>query len=262
MKLPTGFAVSSAHASTKKSPNTLRRRLRTYGAALLIVQLAAACSSPENSAESKKDAVAGSATTSGADAATTALAADTKLVVVFGDSLFAGYNLNQKEGFAPALERALNAQGTKTSVFNAGVSGDTTAAGSQRLAFTLDGLPRKPDLVIVGLGGNDMLRGLDAKETRKNLDAILTELDKRNIPAMLSGMVAAPNLGADYAATFNPIYADLARAHNVPLYPFFLEGVATHKDLLLPDGIHPNAKGIDIIVTNISPLVVTTLKAE
>src|SRR3546814_4600086 len=105
------------------------------------------------------------------------------------------------------------------------VSGDTSAAGLQRLAFTLDGLDRKPDLVIVGLGANDMLRGLSPRATRANLEAILTELKKRDIPTMLTGMVAAPNMGTDYAAAFNPIYPELAEEFGVPLYPFFLEGV-------------------------------------
>src|SRR5690606_5250687 len=112
---------------------------------------------------------------------------DRKLVVAFGDSLYAGYNLGAREGFAPVLERALSERGIAAEVVNAGVSGDTTSAGRQRLAFTLDGLPRKPDLVIVGLGGNDMLRGLSPVETRANLDAILSALRDRDIPAMLTG---------------------------------------------------------------------------
>ncbi len=190
----------------------------------------------------------------------TAPAADAKLVVVFGDSLFAGYNLAQDRGFAPTLERGLAAGGTKARVFNAGVSGDTSAAGLQRLAFTLDGLDRKPDLVIVGLGANDMLRGLSPKATRANLDALLTELKKRDIPTMLTGMLAAPNMGPDYAAIFNPIYPDLARKYGVPLYPFFLDGVVGHHNLLLPDGMHPNDKGIDTIVGRIAPVVVANLK--
>lgn len=188
-------------------------------------------------------------------AARSAPSADARLVVAFGDSLFAGYNLGPDQGFAPALERRLAAEGVDARVFNAGVSGDTSAAGLQRLAFTLDGLERKPDLVILGLGANDMLRGLDPGATRANLDAILAELKKREIPAMLTGMVAAPNMGADYAAKFNPIYPDLAKKYGLTLYPFFLDGVIGNPGLLLPDGIHPNDRGIDAIVQRVSPLV-------
>jgi len=182
-------------------------------------------------------------------------AADSKLVVVFGDSLYAGYGLDAGKGFAPVLERALVARGIKASVFNAGVSGDTTAAGLGRLAFTLDGLPRKPDLVIVGLGGNDMLRGLSPEETRRNLDAIMAELKARKIKAALTGMLASPNMGPDYAAAFNPIYPDLAKKYGAPLYPFFLEGVAGTPALQLPDGIHPNDRGIERIVEQVAPFV-------
>ncbi|MCA3719601.1 arylesterase [Phenylobacterium sp.] len=182
-------------------------------------------------------------------------AADGPLVVAFGDSLFAGYGLEPSQGFAPALERALAGQGVQARVINAGVSGDTTAAGLARLAFTLDGLPRKPDLVIVGLGANDMLRGLSPAETRTNLEAILAELDRREIPTALVTMTAAPNLGEDYARTFNPIYAELARLKGVRLYPFFLDGVASRPDRLLPDGMHPNARGIEDIAARFAPIV-------
>lgn len=185
--------------------------------------------------------------------------ADSRLIVAFGDSLYAGYNLEQDQGFAPSLQRALSARGVQAKVFNAGVSGDTSAAGLQRLAFTLDGLDRKPDLVIVGLGANDMLRGLSPEQTRANLDAILTELKKREIPAMLTGMLAAPNMGPDYAAAFNPIYPDLARKYGIELYPFFLDGVIGNRELLLPDGIHPNPQGVNRVVERIAPMVQTGL---
>jgi acyl-CoA thioesterase-1 len=175
------------------------------------------------------------------------------VVVAFGDSLFAGYGLEPSQGFAPALERALATRGVQARVVNAGVSGDTTAAGLARLGFTLDGLPRKPDLVIVGLGANDMLRGLSPAQTRANLEAILAELKRRGIPAALTTMMAAPNLGEDYARAFNPIYADLARSTGARLYPFFLDGVAGQPEKLLPDGMHPNARGIEEIATRLSP---------
>jgi acyl-CoA thioesterase-1 len=185
--------------------------------------------------------------------------ADTKLVVAFGDSLFAGYNLPQGHGFAPILERALVAKGVRARVFNAGVSGDTSAAGLQRLGFVLDGLDRKPDLMIVGLGANDMLRGLSPEATRANLDAILTELKKRNIETVLAGMLAASNLGPDYAKAFNPIYPDLARKYGIALDPFFLDGVMGHRDRQLADGMHPNDQGVATIVDRISPIVVEKL---
>jgi acyl-CoA thioesterase-1 len=196
-----------------------------------------------------------------APATTEVPAEDTRLVVAFGDSLFAGYGLAQDEGFAPALQRALEAQGLKAQVVNAGVSGETTAGGRERLAFTLDGLPRQPDLVIVGLGGNDMLRGLDPAQTRANLDAILTELKARGIATMLTGMLVSPNMGPDYAAAFNPIYPDLAKKFDLPLYPFFLRGVVGRRDLQLPDGIHPNAQGIQAVVQRIAPMVGREIKA-
>ena len=177
------------------------------------------------------------------------------IVVAFGDSLFAGYGLEPSQGFAPALERALESQGVKARVINAGVSGDTTAAGLARLGFTLDGLPRKPDLVIIGLGANDMLRGLSPAQTRANLQAMLDELKRRGIPAALTTMMAAPNLGEDYARAFNPIYGDLSRASGARLYPFFLEGVAGQPGKLLPDGMHPNAQGVEDIARRLAPAV-------
>lgn len=191
--------------------------------------------------------------------ANAAVDADTRLVVVFGDSLYAGYGLDREEGFAPELEKALKARGLTVSVHNAGVSGDTTAAGLARLGFALDGLPKKPDLVLVGLGGNDMLRGIGPEQTRANLDAILAELDRRQIPAMLTGMLAAPNLGADYSAAFNPIFPELARKHDVPLYPFFLEDVVGNPQLMLPDSIHPNAAGVDVVIGKLTPQVARAL---
>ncbi|MBA4778926.1 MAG: arylesterase [Blastomonas sp.] len=181
--------------------------------------------------------------------------------MAFGDSLYAGYNVQQDESFPAQLEKALAAKGLNVQVHNAGVSGDTTAAGLQRLAFALDGLPRKPDLVILGLGGNDMLRGISPDQTQSNLKAMLDELKKRDIPVVLTGMVAAPNLGQDYASKFNPIYPALAKQYNAGLYPFFLDGVITDKALMLPDGIHPNPKGIAKVVNGIDDMVASRLQS-
>ena len=226
-------------------------------AALALVHLAAGCSQPTDDASAAPNSTNATAS---APATPAAEAGDIKLVVAFGDSLYAGYNLAPGEGFAPVLERALKDRGIAAQVVNAGVSGDTSAGGRGRLAFVLDGLSRKPDLVIVGLGANDMLRGLEPSRTRENLDAILAELKKRGIPVMLTGMVAAPNMGADYAASFNGIYPDLAKKYGAPLYPFFLDGVITNQSLLLGDGIHPNPQGVKTVVAKVEPMVSAALE--
>lgn len=223
---------------------------------MLLVQLIVACA-PSGQATNEATPNAAQAQATPGNAADQA---DAKLVVAFGDSLYAGYQLEANEGFAPMLERELGKEGVAARVVNAGVSGDTSAAGLERLAFTLDGLPRKPDLVIVGLGGNDMLRGLAPAQTRSNLDAILAELKRRSIPAMLTGMLAAPNMGQDYAADFNAIYPALARQYGVALYPFFLDGVIGQRDLMLPDGIHPNPDGVETIVARVGPQVAKALR--
>jgi acyl-CoA thioesterase-1 len=182
-----------------------------------------------------------------------------KLVVAFGDSLTAGYRLPPGQGFAPQLEAALRKSGTSARVQNAGVSGDTTAQGKARLGWVLSAAKTKPDLVIVELGANDMLRGLDPARAEANLDAILTELGRRRIPVLLAGMVAAPNLGPDYAGKFNPIYRRLAAKHGVKLYPFFLQGVVGDRSLHIGDAIHPNARGVAVIVRGILPHVKASL---
>jgi acyl-CoA thioesterase-1 len=185
-----------------------------------------------------------------------------RLVLAFGDSLYAGYRLAPNEGLAPQLQAALNARGFKVRVHNAGVSGDTSAAGKARLSFVLDSLTRKPDLVVLGLGGNDMLRGVKPAEIRANMIAMLDELKKRDIPVMLTGMLAAPNMGSDYADDFNAIFPSLAKQYDAPIYPFFLDGVIMDESLMLPDGVHPNAQGVARVVDGLTPLVETALKAQ
>jgi acyl-CoA thioesterase-1 len=220
----------------------MNRSFLVYGALLVAIQGLAACGN--NPVEEPTDiAVTAEAGTSD------------KLVVAFGDSLYAGYQLAPNEGLAPQLQAALVADGIKARVHNAGVSGDTTAAGKNRLAFVLDNLERKPDLVVLGLGGNDMLRGIKPEQTRANLEAMLTELKRRQIPVVLTGMLSAPNLGADYARAFNPLYPEVAAQYGAKLYPFFLEGVVMDKNLMLNDNIHPNAKGVARVVEGLSPLV-------
>lgn len=169
-------------------------------------------------------------------------------ILAFGDSLFAGYAVKEAEAYPARLEISLRARGINARVGNAAVSGDTSAAGAQRLAFTLDNQPQVPDLVIVELGGNDMLRGIPPAETRANIGAILKELKARKIDAMIMGMRAPPNLGAAYAREFDSIYPALAREYGVPLVPFFLESIYDKPDLLQDDNIHPTPRGIEELV--------------
>ncbi|WP_298173894.1 arylesterase [Novosphingobium sp.] len=218
----------------------------------LLALAIAACSQPAPPPEALQTQAA---------VAAPAIPADAPVILAFGDSLYAGYRLAPGEGYPPRLEAALNAGGIKARVVNAGVSGDTTAAARERLAFTLDNQKVKPALVLVGLGGNDMLRGLPPAETRANLDAILTELDKRHIPAMLTGMLAAPNMGKDYVSAFNPIFPALAAKHKAPLVPFFLQAVIGNDKLLLDDHIHPTAEGVNRIVAATKDDVAKALKA-
>lgn len=189
-----------------------------------------------------------------------ASAADDKLVLAFGDSLTAGYGLAPAQAFPVQLEAALRRAGVAARVRNAGVSGDTSAAGRARLAWVLNALRAKPDLVIVELGANDMLRGLSPAQTRANLDAILAELKRRQIKVLLAGMRAAPNMGKTYAAQFEPLYPQLARTYGATLYPFFLAGVAAQRPLLQADGMHPNPRGVEIVVRGIAPQVARLLK--
>lgn len=180
-------------------------------------------------------------------------------ILAFGDSLTAGYGLPQGQGFVPQLEEALRRNGIRAFVTDAGVSGDTSAAGRARLDWTLDGLKEKPDLAIVALGGNDMLRGLPPQQTRANMEAIVAELDRRGIKVLIAGMLAAPNLGPDYAAHFNRIFPDLAGKYGADLYPFFLANVVGDRAVLQGDGIHPNFQGIKRMVSGILPNVLTAL---
>lgn len=183
-------------------------------------------------------------------------------MLALGDSLFAGYGLNDGEGYPRQLEAALRARGINARIADAGVSGDTTAGGLQRLAFTLDSQPAPPEVVLISLGGNDMLRGLAPGQTRANLDAILAELKRRNIRAVLMGMLAPPNLGADYRAQFDPIYPALARTHGAALVPFFLQPVIDRPDLIQPDRIHPTRVGIEAMVAATVDTVAKALPPE
>lgn len=169
-------------------------------------------------------------------------------IVALGDSLFAGYGLRPEQAYPVRLAAALRARGLNVVMSNAGVSGDTTADGLQRLKFTLASQPRAPDLVLLCLGGNDMLRALPASETKANVNAILAELQARKVPALVMGMLAAPNLGPDYARAFNPVFPAAARAHHAAIVPFFLAPVIDHPELRQADHIHPTAKGVEVLV--------------
>jgi acyl-CoA thioesterase-1 len=169
-------------------------------------------------------------------------------ILAFGDSMLTGYGLGTSDSYPAKLEAALRSRGINARISNAGVSGDTTADGLQRLAFTLGSQERAPDLVLISLGGNDMLRGLPPEQTRSNLDTILNEFGKRKIKVVLLGMLAPPNMGAAYRAKFDPIYPALAKQRGAVLVPFFLQPVMGHPDLVQQDHIHPTVQGIETIV--------------
>lgn len=173
-------------------------------------------------------------------------------IVAFGDSLTAGYGLKASDAFPEQLAAALKAKGHDVEIANAGVSGDTAAAGLERFDWAV---PDGTDAVILELGANDALRGIDPAKTRANLDRILTKLRARNIEVLLAGMLAPRNLGKEYERKFASIYTDLAEKHGALLYPFFLDGVALDPKLNLDDGLHPTGKGVGIIVERILPKV-------
>ncbi len=173
-------------------------------------------------------------------------------IVALGDSLTAGLGLSRQDAFPAKLEAALRAKGIAVTIENAGVSGDTTSGGLARLDWSV---PEGTDAVILELGANDALRGLDPKTARAALDSIVKRLKARKIAVLLTGMLAPRNLGPDYAAAFDPIYPDLAKAHDLVLYPFFLDGVAADRALNQGDGLHPTAAGVDVIVARILPRV-------
>ena len=173
-------------------------------------------------------------------------------IVALGDSLTAGYGLEAGDAFTGRLEAALKARGHEVVVVNAGVSGDTASDGLARVDWSVGD---DADAVIVELGANDALRGVDPAITRDALDKLLARLAERGLPVLVAGMRAPPNLGAEFGAAFNPIYPELAAKYGAILYPFFLDGVAARTDLNQPDGIHPNAEGVAIVVERMAPSV-------
>ena len=177
-------------------------------------------------------------------------------VVALGDSLTAGYGLPAHAAFPVVLQGALKARGITVEMINAGVSGDIAQGGLDRLDWSV---PQGTDAVIVELGANDSLRGLDPVQTRQALEAIVTRLKARGMAVMLAGMIAPPNLGPEYGAKFNGLYKDIADRHGLVLYPFFLDGIAGSREFNLPDGLHPTAEGVKVIVGRILPTVETFL---
>jgi acyl-CoA thioesterase-1 len=178
-------------------------------------------------------------------------------LLALGDSLVAGYGLPPSDGFTVKLEAALKAKGYDVTVINAGVAGDTAVDGASRLDWALT---PETTAVMVELGANDALRGLPVHQAEQALDQLLARLKEKNLPVLFIGMRAPPNLGAEYQQAFDGMYPRLAAKHGVPLYPFFLEGVAADQSLNQADGIHPNAKGVDEIVKRILPSVEALLK--
>ncbi|MBB4123030.1 acyl-CoA thioesterase-1 [Martelella radicis] len=185
-------------------------------------------------------------------AATPSKAREPVDLVVLGDSLVAGYALAPGEDYPAQMQAALESAGYQVAIANAGVSGDTTSGGLARVNWSV---PDGTDGVILELGANDALRGVAPQKAKENLAAIIESLQDRDIPVMLMGMMAPPNMGADYAEAFNPIYGALAEQYGVPLYPFFLDGVAANAALQLSDGMHPNAEGVAVMVENTLPAV-------
>jgi acyl-CoA thioesterase-1 len=216
--------------------------MKLYAAGLLGALLLAGCGRGE-------EPPAAPPTTAGPDAPPEIPVMGREIrVLAFGDSLFAGYGLKSDQSYPARLEAALRARGINARIANAGVSGNTTADGLARLEFTLANQTPPPDLALVELGANDMLRALPPEQARANLDAILTELGRRGIPVVLMGMLAPPNLGADYRRQFDAIYPALAKKHGAVLVPFFLQAVIGRQDLIQQDRLHPTEVGIEAIV--------------
>ena len=191
----------------------------------------------------------------------TAAHAETLRIVGFGDSLMAGYQLEKQEGFPARLQSELIARGYDVEITDAGVSGDTSSGGLARLDWSV---PEETDAVILELGANDALRGISPEKTRENLTAMITMLKSRGIKILLAGIYAPPNMGPAYEAEFNAIYPELAKTHDLTLYPFFLDGVTMFPDRVLEDGMHPNARGVEEIVNRFLPVMeefLTELKA-
>ena len=219
----------------------------TIGAAALALALALGACSGEADEAARSPEMAKAAET---DLPAIPVMGPERRILAFGDSLFAGYGLKDGESYPARLETALRTKGVNAAITKAGVSGDTSAAGLQRLAFTLDAQKTKPDLLILELGGNDLLRGIAPDQTKANIGAMLKELKAREIPVLLMGMRAPPNYGPEYQAEFDALYRDLAKQHSAALIPFWLEDIYREPELFQNDKIHPTAEGIERLVAS------------
>jgi acyl-CoA thioesterase-1 len=233
-----------------------RRGATRYAAALALGLALAACG---REAAAPTPAASPSATP---QAAAARPIGRERVVLAFGDSLYAGYGVARGQSLPDAIEARLRAKGINATLVNAGVSGDTSAAGRQRLAFVLDNMKTPPELVMLGLGGNDVLRQIPAAETRANMTAMMDELARRKLPVVLTGMRAPPNLGPDYVRAFDGIWPDLARRYGATVYPFILDGVIGDPALMQADRVHPNAAGIARIADRLTPVVAKRLGAD
>jgi acyl-CoA thioesterase-1 len=180
-------------------------------------------------------------------------------LTVLGDSLAAGYGVEEQDAFPAKLQRALEARGVRCEVLNAGVSGDTSAGGLARLEWVL---ADQPTHLLVELGGNDALRGLPVEQLQENLNQIVQTATSRGVEVVLAGMLAPPNMGRSYGEAFKQVYLDVARRYEVPLYPFFLDGAVMTDGMMQPDGIHPNGRGVEVIAERIAPLVAVTIQDD
>lgn len=255
------YASTAIPADTESRPEqggiTARRDLRPYGLGFVLVQSVVALFVAVVLLFIGSSDMANAQTSPSNPGAAKPLK-----LVAFGDSLSAGYNLPGSAAFPAVLEQALRQKGVAVEIVNAGVSGDTTQGGLERLDWSV---PDGTDGVIIELGANDALRGVDPAQTRQALEAMIARLKERKIPVMLAGMYAPRNLGADYAKRFDAIYRELAEKHGLVLYPFFLEGIAGDRALNQADGLHPTAEGVTVIVRNILPTVerfIATLPAR
>lgn len=225
---------------------------------IILALMLAACGGEvpaESPAETGSD-------TNAAEVATVPVMGPERDILAFGDSLFAGYGVGKENSYPAKLEAALRARGVNADIANAGISGDTSAAGLQRLTFTLDAQDEKPDLFILELGGNDLLRGISPGQTRANLAAMLDELKAREIPALIMGMRAPPNYGPEYQQQFDALYADLAREYGAALIPFWLEAIYQDPSLFQDDRIHPTEDGLEELVAATIDQVAAALPEE
>ena len=216
--------------------------MRTWSIALASLALAACGQSADVAEAPARDTAAPTASSQ------TEVSGPVRHIFAFGDSLFAGYGIGEENSYPAQLQEALRQRGVNAEIVNAAVSGETSGAGRQRLAFALDNQQNTPDLVLLELGGNDMLRGLPPEETRANFDAMLAELQRRDIPVLIMGMRAPPNYGPQYQQAFDALYADLAQEYDAELIPFWLESIYLDPSLFQNDRVHPTREGIATLV--------------